>query len=113
MLKTALIAALLLLTGCAVTPQELAAQGERVEFTTRLGPTDAANCMVRNAQRRGPGGIPRMNAGEQPGSAEFHMTATYYAVIQPAAQGGRGVVWMLPVSVIDKHALWAEITKGC
>jgi len=111
-MKTLLIAALLL-TGCAVTPQELQEQGERREFTTKLAPNEAASCMVRNAQRKGPGGVPRMVLGEKTGSAEFHMTATYYAVIEPAGQGGRGTVWMLPYAVIDKYADWADIAKGC
>lgn len=104
---------LLMAAGCAVTPQELTERGERVTFTTQQAPADAGACMVRNAQRRSPAGQPRTNLGEQPGGVEFHMTAMYYARLEPAGSGSRGTVWMLPVSVIDKHALWAEIVKGC
>lgn len=101
------------LTACAVTPQELQEQGERLEFTAARPPIEAASCMVRNAQRKGPGGVPRMNLGKKPGTAEFHMTAMFYAVLEPTAQGSRGTVWLLPHSVIDKHAMWDAVIKGC
>lgn len=113
MRKTIIGITALLLTACAVTPQELQRDGERLEFTTTQAPTEAGACMTRNALQRRDHGDARAYPGEAPGTVEFFMRTMYFAVLRPEGTGSRGTVWMMPFAMMDKHARWAEIVKGC
>lgn len=114
MKRTAIVAiTLLLITACAVTPQELAEQGERVEFTAQLPPVEAAQCMARNARNAAPGGTPVATSGEKPKSAEFFMAGNFYAVLTPHRESSNGLVWIQRTRVHDLPGIWQQIIKGC
>jgi hypothetical protein len=114
------VIALLLLVGCAYSPKELVATGQKLDFTSRASARQAADCIVRTTEDfHGPLGLTRFNASVRDGQASgsFEVVVTHsgvdgtvaFAVVLPTASGSRGTIWQRP----DVFEMRAELVKGC
>src|SRR4051812_20077659 len=106
----------LLLAGCANTPQELVQEGKAHTYTWKQEPEFAAGCMARNLERKygfvvivrrlDEAGAYQVVVGSGPG---FLLA---YAVVEPHESGSTGTVWV-PRHIPDHEQLAATMAGGC
>ena len=118
-MRTAIVVlAVVGLCGCALTPAELIEQGERTQYSSRLAPAAAAECMARNAEEINPGFTTRIRPGTPPAALDVvaqiaGMGTTLLAQITPVAGGSSVNVWMSPQLMFHERAWGGQMVRGC
>ena len=113
----------LLLVGCAMTPQELTTAGIRTEHASERSPEQAARCVARNAEELKLGWGVNFPAtwreGKEPGTFEvvLHGGADYgtlgFAKIEPHGGGSRITIWRAESILMGSSEINAKMAEGC
>ena len=106
----------LLLGGCvAVTTDTIQGAESRVEFDTRRLVDDAANCLVKNAQRADSTYSGQVRPGPSPASREVVIRVpdgiVSYATIAPSGAGSFITLWVRTMYGDDR--LLGQLKEGC
>lgn len=104
------------LYGCA-TPQDFMAEPPDAVMALAMAPEQAALCMTRNLEKKGPGFISDRRPGTAPGEWELIVRTldTIYTVatLKPAAKGSQATIWMATVVFVSKESVIKDMTAGC
>jgi hypothetical protein len=115
-MKPLLLVALLLMTGCASTPQDTLTT-EPYRLTGKLPPTQYARCLITNAENASGDFSGREDAPAQPDWRKVsirHSTggAAVIADIAPKGSGSDVTLWASR-NMIFRDTLVDVMTKGC
>lgn len=83
----------LLLTGCAFSPDDLRERGVRTEFTTKLAPREAALCLARSAESYRPMG--QFGAAY---TSTIREAPKGYEMLVPHPMGGMGYLLLMEIT---------------
>ena len=120
--RGAALVALLLLTGCVLSPAQLREKGARDTFSSSLAPRDAAVCLTRAAEEFKYMGNARLPAhsrdGMKTGTYEVLMQDTiniggtaFMAEVVPSANGSSVTTWVAPHFYYPD--IGARLMAGC
>jgi hypothetical protein len=117
MLKTALIAALLLLTGCATTLEQ-AKDTEPHKFASKNGPQEAVTCIARQAEAFSGVFFGRVEPSGQTGGwrgivRHNESGVSVVAEAMPTSQGSSITLWLSRQHFMLRDMLIKKITAGC